>query len=84
MIHIRTDDYPDNSKRKFRCGIGPALPVGDVYYFEAEPSADRADCPRCNPPGPRTLGTPLSQLSGRPGHPGFEQFRAIARSYGHD
>jgi hypothetical protein len=30
------------------------------------------------------LGTPIRQLSGRPGHPGFEQFKAIAASWGYD
>lgn len=33
---------------------------------------------------PEPIGTPLSQISGRPGHPGFEQFRAIAKSWGYD
>lgn len=30
------------------------------------------------------IGTPISQLSGRPGHPGFDKFKQIARSWGHD
>lgn len=30
------------------------------------------------------LGTPISQLSGRPGHPGFEEFCHIARTWGYD
>ncbi len=30
------------------------------------------------------LGTPLSQLSGRPGHPGYDEFRRIAKSWGYD
>jgi hypothetical protein len=30
------------------------------------------------------LGTPLSELSGQPGHPGYERFCAIARSWGYD
>src|SRR4051812_44728851 len=29
-------------------------------------------------------GTPINQLSGRPGHRGFEQFCAIAASWGYD
>lgn len=29
------------------------------------------------------LGTPISQLSGRPGHEGFERFAAIGRSWGY-
>ena len=84
MIHIRVDDEELNSRRRFACGIGPNLPEGDVYFFESERAADRADCPGCNPAGPRKLGTPISQLSGRPGQPGFEEFRRIAESWGYD
>jgi hypothetical protein len=32
----------------------------------------------------KPLGTPLSELSGRPGEPGWEKFKAIARSWGYD
>lgn len=81
MIHIRIDDEELNSKRRFACGLGPGLPEGDVYYFQSEAAADRADCPGCNPAGPRRLGTPISQLSGRPGHPGYDDFCRIARSW---
>ncbi len=35
-------------------------------------------------PRDRPLGTPISKLSGRPGHPGFEAFRRIAKSWGYD
>jgi len=84
MIHIRIDNEELNSKRKFACGLGPELPPGDTYYFSSERMADRADCPGCNPAGPRRLGTSLSQLSGRPGHDGFEEFKRIARSWGYD
>jgi hypothetical protein len=83
MIHIRVDNQELNSKRRFACGIGPELPDGDVYYFESELGAGRADCPGCNPAGPRQFGTPLSQLSGRPGHLGYEEFCRIARSWGY-
>ncbi len=85
MIHIRIDDEIENSKRKFACGIGPELPEGDTYFFESESAADRhADCPGCNPSGPRKLGTPISELSGRPGHAGHERFVAIAKSWGYE
>lgn len=30
------------------------------------------------------IGTPISQLSGRPGHPGFEAFKRISSSWGYD
>lgn len=83
MIHIRIDEEPDNRKRLFACGIGPDLPEGDTY-LDAGLQADRlADCPVCNPE-PTQLGTPLSELSGRPGHRGFGRFSEIARSWGHD
>lgn len=36
------------------------------------------------PPVPRDLGTPISELSGRPGHPGWDRFKAIAASWGYD
>jgi len=36
------------------------------------------------PPSDRDqVGTPLSELSGRPGHPGFDRFCAIAASWGY-
>lgn len=82
MIHIRTDSEMENSKRKFACGIGPELPEGDVYFFAHESMADRADCPNCNPTYKR-LGTPLSEISGRPGHKGYAEFVRIANSWGH-
>ena len=30
------------------------------------------------------IGTPLSELSGRPGHAGYEEFKRIASSWGYD
>lgn len=84
MIRIRTDDNGMNKDAQFACGIPWPLPTGDKYWFEGERGADRADCPKCNPGGPRQLGTPISQLSGRPGHPGYDRFIAIAKSWGYD
>lgn len=44
---------------------------GDVpISFAREPSAP--------------LGTPISKISGRPGEPGYEEFKRIARSWGYD
>lgn len=83
MIHIRVDDEADNSKRRFVCGIGPELPDGDVYFDQGERGAARADCPGCNPNGPRKLGTPLAELSGRPGHKGYAEFCRIGDSWGY-
>jgi hypothetical protein len=84
MIHIRIDDFDDNSKRQFACGIGPELPEGDIYFFAGEGASRRADCPGCNPGGPQPLGTPISELSGQPGSHGFKKFSDIAASWGHD
>lgn len=83
MIHIRVDNEELNSKSKFACGIGPELPDGDTYYFADERLSRLADCPLCNPEGPQQLGTPLSELSGRPGHPGYSKFKRISDSWGH-
>lgn len=83
MIHIRIDTERENSRRRFACGIGPELPPGDVYFFASESRAERADCPGCNPAGPRPIGTPVSQLSGRPGTEGYRDFKRIADSWGY-
>jgi hypothetical protein len=85
MIHIRVDDEELNSKRRFACGIGPELPAGDTYYFPEDALCfHKADCPGCNPGGPEPIGRPLSQLSGRPGYPGYHQFCEIAASWGYE
>ncbi len=31
-----------------------------------------------------SLGTPISELSGRPGHSGYEEFKRISSSWGYD
>ena len=94
MLHVRIDDNPDNRDRRFACGIGPTLPEGDVYFHEAEPLSRSAAylisrpeceaCPGCFPTGRPQLGTPISQLSGRVGEPGFDEFARIARTWGYD
>ena len=84
MIHIRIDWYEDNSARKFACGIGPVLPDGDRWVGDVQAGLHHmVDCPGCKPHAVQ-LGTPISQLSGRPGHDGFERFAEIARSWGYD
>ena len=84
-MHLRVDNEEKNSERKFACGIGPELPLGDQYMFGDELSAPyRIDCPGCNPSGPKKYGTLLSELSGRPGQPGYEEFCYIAKSWGYD
>lgn len=96
MIHIRVDNE-ENSKQRMACGIGPTLPEGDKYFFESESQAYRhCSCQGCLVGMGMTeeearkavhekeeLGTPISQLSGRPGEPGYEEFCRIARSWGY-
>lgn len=93
MLHIRVDDQDQNIHRRFACGGGPELPAGDVYLFEAESHRagayfathqDVEACPGCFPAGKPQFGTPLSQISGRPGEPGYGEFCRIARSWGYD
>lgn len=82
MVHIRIDDGP-NDKRKFACGIGPELPAGDKWVGDCERGLHHmVDCPGCSPQK-QLLGTPISELSGRPWHPGFAKFSAIAESWGY-
>lgn len=83
VIHIRVDDEALNSGRRMACGIGPELPVGDVYFFAGEIGSGMADCPGCNPGGPVGIGTRLSSLSGRPGDSGYGEFCRIAESWGY-
>lgn len=85
MIHIRIDDSELNADAVMACGISLAdlRSAGDKYFWSSESAADRlADCPKCNPHR-RQLGTPISQLSGRPGHPGYEEFCRISNSWGY-
>lgn len=58
------------------------MPVGDDG--EREPLGDevRPD-PEPRAPGEK-IGTPLSELSGRPGSPGYDKFVRIAKSWGYD
>jgi len=87
--HLRVGAWIDettgeHSNGRIACGL-EALPEGDKFVFEADSYAYHvADCQQCNPGGPRLYGTPISQLSGRPGHRGFEAFRDIAASWGHE
>ena len=84
--HIRVDAWTDESGEyspgRIACDLDP-LPDGDAFIYEAESYAYHvADCQQCNPGGPRPYGTPISQLSGRPGHRGFDAFCNIADSWG--
>lgn len=91
MLHLRTDDNELNCDRKFACGIGPELPDGDKYVDSHTQAAahlavhqEVAHCPGCFGEARPQLGTPFSELSGRPGTKGFSKFCEIARSWGYD
>lgn len=84
MIHLRTDSYDSNNKRKFACGRGPDLPESDKWIYLAEGSLHRlVDCPGCKLQT-QSFGTPISELSGRPGHKGYDKFVEISNSWGYD
>ena len=83
MVHLRIDNNPGNDRRVFACGVSP-LPEGDRYVFEAEYGLhNMIDCAGCLGRA-QQLGTPISQLSGRPGELGYEEFKRIARSWGYE
>jgi len=82
-IHIRVDDWLPNSERQFACGIGPELPEGDTWFHISEMwNSQKADCVGCAPHKPQ-FGTPISQLSGRPGEPGYDRFVEVGNSWGY-
>jgi hypothetical protein len=85
-VHVRIDSEAENSKRKFACGIGPALPEGHVWFGATEFGCHHlVNCPECARQfNVKPLGTPMSQISGRPGRQGYEEFKRIAASWGHD
>jgi len=84
VIHIRTDLEIENSKRKFACGIGPALPDGDTWVGDTQAGLHHmVDCPGCQPFAVR-LGTPISRLSSQPGTKGYDRFVEIAKSWGYE
>ncbi len=59
------------------------LPVGEGD--EREPQAGDVPISFAEPRAPgEKLGTPLSELSGQPGTPGYEKFKRIAKSWGYD
>jgi len=84
MIHVREQDpaKPEGETR-IRCGLA-AMPAGDTMFFAGDPGAWlTANCEGCNPGGPKQLGTPISQLSGRPGSDRFDAFCGVADSWGY-
>lgn len=75
------DDYSVGISAGWYCDACD-LPVGDDGRREPlEGDVGIGPLPRA--PG-KPLGTPLSQLSGRPGQPGYDEFVRIAKSWGFD
>jgi hypothetical protein len=49
-----------------------------------EPLEGDAGIPPAPPPPDGKLGTPISELSGRPGHKGYTEWLRISKSWGYD
>jgi hypothetical protein len=72
----------------YSTGINPGwyCEACDIGIAEHEVERESFEDDVIPPPAVRDgpIGTPLSEISGRPGHPGYERFCAIARSWGHE
>lgn len=58
------------------------LAVGDDGCREPMENDVEIGSTSCRPAG--TIGTPLSELSGQPGKPGYAEFVRIAKSWGYE
>lgn len=87
MTHLRIDleyysmDRPPKDARQMACGMRQ-LADGHDWIEDRLTSCLRVTCPICLPEC-QQLGTPLSQLSGRPGTAGYGEFVRIAESWGY-
>ena len=73
---------PDLTEECVQCGelTGRAGRADDSLYIDdAGPF-----CSECFEAQRAPVGTPLSRLSGRPGHPGYSEFKRIAASWGYE
>lgn len=61
------------------CGLA----IGD-HEVEREPLEGSVEILPAAPSPDGKIGTPITELSGRPGHPGYAEFCRIARSWGYD
>lgn len=71
----------------------PSVGVRGGYYCDAcdlavsDDYAPMDDDVMIGPAPPRPdgkIGTPISELSGQPGQPGYSEFKRIAKSWGYD
>lgn len=74
------DDWSVGIVGGYYCGTCD-LAVGEDDHQPMEDDVAIGPAPR-DPAKP--IGTPLSELSGRPGHPGYAEFCRIAKSWGYD
>lgn len=89
---IGDDVYVKQPQRYFPGCVsitGPVVAVGGGVvtmeaYIAREGGGARETCSFAADDVGRRIGTPLSQLSGRPGHPGYDEFKRIAASWGYD
>lgn len=87
MIHLRVDieyytmDRPPKEARQMACGMRQ-LADGHGWTHDTAAACLHVTCPICLPEC-QQLGTPISQLSGRPAHPGYGEFVRIAESWGY-
>lgn len=58
------------------------LPVDEEDYEPME--GDVSIMTATEARGDKPLGTPLSEISGGPGHPGYDEWCRIAKSWGYD
>jgi len=98
MVHLLVDERPDYRIWDEDGGppIGPhpgpwwglmacgmrQLADGHAYANDTAAACLRVTCPICLPEC-QQLGTPISQLSGRPGTDGYAAFVRIADSWGY-
>jgi len=64
-----------------KCGIcGEPMPAGEQMFKYHGYSGP---CPAPQQKDEPEIGTPLADLSGRPGHAGYDRFVAIAETWGY-
>lgn len=66
---------------RMACGMRQ-LSSGHAWTDDTKVASLHVNCPTCLPQCQR-LGTPFSELSGRPGEPGYSEFVRIGKSWGY-
>lgn len=89
MVHLRVDIeyytmdplFRTMGTRQMACGMRQ-LADGHAWVEDRLTSCLHVTCPLCLPEC-QQLGTPISQISGRPGTDSYGKFIAIAESWGY-